>query len=192
VTTFHVRRLPHFHSVGQPTFLTWRLHGSLPPGRAFPPATTHGQAFVAMDRVLDITRTGPLHLRRSEIAKMVVETLWYHAERLEHYRLHGYVVMPNHVHLLITPRAPVSKLMQSLKRFTAREGNRILGFTGQPFWQDESYDRLVRDEGEFQRIVRYIETNPVNAGLVAMPEEFPWSSAGPIDCGAGWKPAAGC
>jgi REP element-mobilizing transposase RayT len=82
--------------------------------------------------------------------------------------------------------------MQSLKRFTAREGNRILGFTGQPFWQDESYDRLVRDEGEFQRIVRYIETNPVNAGLVAMPEEFPWSSAGPIDCGAGWKPAAGC
>ena len=57
----------------------------------------------------------------------------------------------------------------------------MLGFTGQPFWQDESYDRLVRDGEEFQRIVRYIETNPVNAGLVAMPEEFPWSSARPID-----------
>ena len=152
-----------------------------------------------MDRLLDITRTGPLHLRRPEIAKLVVETLWYHAERLEHYHLHGYVVMPNHVHLLITPHAPVSKLMQSLKRFTAREGNRILGFTGHPFWQDESYDRLVRDGREFQRIVRYIETNPVSAGLVVMPEEFAWSSARPIDrgagwqplCGAGWKPAAG-
>jgi hypothetical protein len=41
-------------------------------------------------------------------------------------------------------------------------------------------DRLVRDEGEFQRIVRYIETNPANAGLVAMPEEFPWSGGRPI------------
>jgi putative DNA methylase len=182
VTTFHVRRLPHFHSVGQPTFLTWRLHGSLPPGRAFPPATTHGRAFVAMDRVLDVTRTAPLHLYRPEIAKMIVETLQYHAQHLEHYHLHSYVVMPDHVHLSITPRAPVSKLMQSLKRFTAWSGNRIiLGLTGQPFWQDESYDRLVRDEGEFQRIVRYIETNPVNGGLVATPEEFPWSSARPID-----------
>jgi hypothetical protein len=71
--------------------------------------------------------------------------------------------------------------MQSLKRFTARDGNRILGLTGQPFWQDESYDRLVRDEREFQRIAQYIEANPVNAGLVATPEEFPWSSARPID-----------
>lgn len=71
--------------------------------------------------------------------------------------------------------------MQSLKRFTGLEGNRILGVTGQPFWQDESYDRFVRDEREFERIVRYIENNPVSAGLAASPEEFPWSSARPID-----------
>jgi REP element-mobilizing transposase RayT len=89
--------------------------------------------------------------------------------------------MPNHVHLLVTPRVEVSKMMQSLKRFTARECNRILGLTGQPFWQDESYDRLVRNEAEYRRIVRYIEMNPVRAGLAATPEEFPWSSARPID-----------
>ena len=71
--------------------------------------------------------------------------------------------------------------MQSLKRFTAREGNRMLGLTGQPFWQDESYDRLVRNDTEFERIVHYIERNPVTAGLVGIPEEFPWSSARPID-----------
>jgi hypothetical protein len=59
--------------------------------------------------------------------------------------------------------------------------NRILGVTGQPYWQDESYDRLVRSEMEFQRIARYIEMNPVSAALTATPEEFPWSSAGPID-----------
>ena len=57
----------------------------------------------------------------------------------------------------------VSKVMQSLKRFTGLEGNRILGVKGQAFWQDESYDRLVRDRGEFERIVEYIEMNPVHA-----------------------------
>ena len=71
--------------------------------------------------------------------------------------------------------------MQSLKRFTGREGNRMLGLTGQPFWQDESYDRLVRNDTEFQRIVHYIETNPVTAGLAATPEDFPWCSAS-ADC----------
>lgn len=85
--------------------------------------------------------------------------------------------MPNHVHILITPLVEVSKLMQSLKRLTAREGNRIPGLTGQPFWQDESYDRLVRNQTELARITHYIEMNPVKAGLAAVPEEFPWSSA---------------
>jgi putative DNA methylase len=136
---------------------------------------------VTLDRLLDTAQTGPLYLRRPEIAKMVEETLWFHGRQLDHYQVHSYVVMPNHVHLLITPSVPVSKLMHSLKRFTAREGNRILGLTGQPFWQDESHDRLVRAEGEFDRIVSYIERNPVGAGLAAAPEEFPWSSARPID-----------
>jgi REP element-mobilizing transposase RayT len=134
-----------------------------------------------MDRLLDAFRNGSVHLRRPEVARMVVEALRYHEQTLQHYRLHSYVVMPNHVHIRITPRAPVSKLMQSLKRFTGLEGNRILGVTGQPFWQDESYDRLVRDDREFERIVRYIENNPVSAGVAASLEEFPWSSAWPID-----------
>lgn len=181
MTTFHSRRLPHLYTSGQPIFLTWRLRGSLPAGRVFPAATSHGRAFVAMDRLLDTVRDGSLHLRRPEVARMVVEALRYHEQTLQHYHLHSYVVMPNHVHVLITPRVVVSKLMQSLKRFTGLQGNRILGVSGQPFWQDESYDRLVRDDREFERIVGYIERNPVLAGLVASPEEFPWSSARPID-----------
>jgi hypothetical protein len=139
VATFHTRRLPHYHSIGQPIFITWRLHDSLPANRSFPSATTSGQAFVAMDSLLDNARTGPLYLRRPEIAKVVVEAIHYR-ERERHYQLHSYVVMANHVHLLMTPLTDVSKVMQSLKRFTAREGNRILGLTGQPFWQHESYD----------------------------------------------------
>ncbi len=106
---------------------------------------------------------------------MVVEAIRYRDGGPDD--LHNYVVMANHVHLLITPRITVSRLMQSLKRFTAREGNRILGLTGRPFWQDESYDRLVRNPTEFERIARYIEMNPVRAGVVATPQDFPWSSA---------------
>ena len=164
-------------------FLTWRLFGSLPPTRSFPSAIASGQTFVAMDRILDRTCSGPLFLRMPEIANMVVNAIHYRDDRdgnMRHYQLHAFVVMPNHVHLLMTPRVAVSKVMQSLKRFTAREGNRMLGLTGQPFWQDESYDRLVRNDTEFERIADYIEMNPVKAGLVATPEEYPWSSARPI------------
>jgi REP element-mobilizing transposase RayT len=177
VPTFHSRRLPHYHSIGQPVFLTWRLHGSLPANRAFPAATTAGQAFLAMDRLLDTTHTGPLYLRQPGFAKMVVEAFQYEEWDMKHCQLHSYVVIRNHVHLLMTPLVDASKVTQSLKRFTGREGNRILGLTGQAFWQDESYDRLVRNQAEFQRIASYIEMNPVKAGLVGTPEEFLWSSA---------------
>ena len=171
-------------------FFTWRLRDSLPPGRSFPPSGSSGRAFVTVDRLLDNACVGPLYLRQSEIAAVVTEAINYHARNLR-YQLHAYVVMANHVHLLVTPLVDVSKLLQSQKRFTAREANRLLGQTGQAFWQDESYDRLVRDEDEFQRIVRYVEWNPVSAGLVARPEEFLWSSAGrPIDNRpAGCQPA---
>ena len=174
--TLRTRRLPHFHAVSRPIFLTWRLFGSLPKGRAFPNAMTSGKVFVAMDRLLDRAQTGPLHLRRPEIANMMVETIQYHAATLAHYELHAYCVMANHVHLLITPRVPVSRLMQSLKGFTAHEANRLMCATGEPFWQDESYDRLVRDVIEFERIANYIERNPVTAGVVTAPEDFLWSS----------------
>jgi hypothetical protein len=77
-------------------FLTWRLHGSLPEGRAYPSAGSSGQAFLAMDRVLDNASTGPLYLRQAEVAEMVVEAILYREGR--DYELHCFVVMPNHVH----------------------------------------------------------------------------------------------
>ena len=63
-----------------------------------------------------------------------------------------------------------------MKGYTAREANKILGRTGQPFWQKESYDHWVRDSAELQRIRRYIERNPVKGGLVSRVEDYPWSS----------------
>ena len=110
VTTFHSRHLPHYHSIGQATFLTWRLHGSLPPNRSFPSPIPSGEAFLAMDRLLDTMHGGPLFLRMPEVAKMVVDAIQYRDLRV--YQLHAFVVMPNHVHLLMTPLVTVSKVMQ--------------------------------------------------------------------------------
>ena len=67
--------------------------------------------------------------------------------------------------------------MQSLKGVTARDANRILGRTGETFWQAESYDHWVRDEKEWLRIAGYIENNPVKAGMVSLAEDYRWSSA---------------
>jgi putative transposase len=128
-------------------------------------------------RSLIVSEAG-LYLRVPEIASLTVRAFWHGAEKLRFYELHAYAVMANHVHLLITPQIELARVTHSLKRFTAREANRMLGLTGKPFWQDESYDRLVRDGTEFERIRRYIEYNPVRAGLVATPAAYPWSSAG--------------
>jgi putative transposase len=69
---------------------------------------------------------------------------------LGHFDLHAFVVMPNHVHLLATPSAALPKLTRSLKGITSKRANAILGLTGTPFWQEESYDHAVRS-GELRR-----------------------------------------
>jgi len=158
-------------------FVTWRLWGSLPRNRWFVRELTSGQAFVAMDRILDCAETGPRYLARPEIARMVTDAIRHRDGELRHYELHAFVVMSNHVLLLFTALIDVTKILRSLKRYTAVEANRILGRTGQPFWQDESYDRLVRDDNEFDRITHYIENNPVKAGLVSAAADYLWSSA---------------
>jgi REP element-mobilizing transposase RayT len=105
-----------------------------------------------------------------------MEAIHYNADVLAHYSLHAYVVMPNHVHILVTPFVPLPKLTKSLKGITAKRANEMLRLTGKPFWQEESYDRVVRDEREFDRIQHYIEWNPVRAGLVCEARDYPWSS----------------
>jgi len=181
------RRLPHRDIVGARMFVTFRLHGSLPVNRVFPPAQlTHGEAFVALDRLLDHARIGPLYLRQAQIAEMVVRSLWDGESRFGRYKLHSFVVMANHVHILVTPHVPSSVWLGALKGSTGHEAVRMLNQRGKPFWQDESYDHLIRNDSEFGRVRRYIEWNPVKAGLVALPEEYPWSSATP-----GRSPAAG-
>ncbi|MBY0502788.1 MAG: hypothetical protein K2X03_02685 [Bryobacteraceae bacterium] len=86
------RRLPHWDPPGKALFLTWRLHGSLPAGRAFP----RGEEFEAFDRLLDGMSSGPLYLRMPEIAEIVAEEVL----RVEGIRVSAWVNLPSHVHLL--------------------------------------------------------------------------------------------
>jgi putative transposase len=176
--TVHKRRLPHWHPEARPLFLTWHLHGSLPECRYPPPGhPSAGTAFVWMDRYLDTARTGPMWLLRDDVAGLASEAIRSaaHTDRL--YELYAWVVMSNHVHLLITPLTDPRVLTRRIKGRTARAANLLLGRTGQPFWQSESYDHWVRSEEEFGKIFRFIESNPVVAGLVATAEDYRWSSA---------------
>ena len=94
---------------------------------------------------------------------------------------------PEGVHLLITPKVPVPRLMNGLKGVTAREANSILGRKGEHFWQDESFDHWVRTPAEFDCIHAYIECNPVSAGLAPNPQDWPWSSASQANHAPGLK-----
>jgi putative transposase len=222
---FYRRRLPHWQPAGATIFLTWRLYGCLPqealdrlaterrllerqPVR--PDETPRDRAlrhnkrlFALADEMLARNIDQPQWLRDEQIAWLMVDALFYHNSNL--YMLLAFVVMPNHVHVVVQPLekgasqtqdeeqdnesgphqaeaptpgyVPVRRITQSLKGYTAREANLLLKRTGQPFWQDEAYDHWVRDEAELGRIVAYIEWDPVRAGLVANPEEWRWSSA---------------
>jgi REP element-mobilizing transposase RayT len=132
---------------------------------------------VAADRAFDRDRSGPLWLKDPQIARLVAEAIVAGEQERRFYELSAWVLMPNHVHLLILPKVATAAITRWLKGSTARRANQLLGRTGLSFWQDESYDHWVRNTKEFDRIIGYIEENPVSAGLVGAMELWPWSSA---------------
>ena len=118
----------------------------------------------------DLNVHGPQWLHCPDIAKLVLDSVRYRDGK--EYELLACCIMPNHVHILFTK--PLFRILQSLKRHTAREANKILQRSG-TFWQDESYDHVVRNREEKQRLFWYVLFNPVKAGLVESWEEWPWS-----------------
>lgn len=169
---FTRRRLPHLSIVGRPVFVTFRLEGSLPQSRGFPRnSMTSIAAFKTMDLLLDENRESPRCLAQTDIASLVRRSL--QDVEAEGVNLHCWVIMPNHVHLLLTRSSDLPSLLQKLKGSTARMANQILERKG-TFWQSESYDYVVRNAQEFSAIERYILENPVRAGLVDRLDDYPW------------------
>ena len=174
VLTYYERHLPHWQPEDAALFITWHLLGSLPKTVEISPP---GKAFEAMDRELDRAAIGPRWLLEDRVAQYVADAIQYGARNLALYELRAWVLMANHVHILIYPSANLSRITKSIKNFSARRANAILGLTGQPFWQDESYDHWVRGPEELEKTVQYIEENPVSARLVKRVEDWRWSSA---------------
>jgi len=122
-------------------------------------------------------------LRQPTIANLVSASIRRGADE-RFYELHAWVVMANHVHLLIRPFIEPREAVRRIKGRTAREANLALRRTGEAFWQSESYDRWVRNAEEMTKLSRYIENNPLTAGLVARAEDYRWSSAWSDPAGA--------
>jgi putative transposase len=174
--SFYRRKLPHWQPEGKPIFLTWRLYGSLPRAQVAR-ALTEGERFLIVDRQLDAATAGPTFLKNPQVAATVQETMLIAARKWDLFDLHAWVIMSNHVHALLEPHGPLQEVTRAVKNTSSRQANLILGRTGQPFWQAESFDHWIRNGKEFDRIARYIEENPVKAGLIEQPEQWPWSSA---------------
>jgi REP element-mobilizing transposase RayT len=197
------RYLPHIQPPGATLFITFRLASSLPKStltalrneaslalesvasinedekrreRAYLEQRRH---FGRWDEALDQYKGGVQWLAEERIAKLVAERIYHHDGQL--YELDAFCIMSNHVHLLFTPLQKtdgsyhsLAAIMQSLKGYTVRRANQLLGRQGR-FWQPESYDHIVRDREECDRIIRYILNNPVKAGLVGEWSNWPWT-----------------
>jgi putative transposase len=182
MTYYHSRHLPHWHPEAAWLFVTWRLAGSLPfkPNllELRPPVPKGpGATFASLDRQIDHAGHGPKWLADPRVARIVEEILLAGERERGFYLLRAWAIMPNHVHVLWNPCVPVSRITRWVRGSTARKANLVLGRTGKMFWQGESYDHWVRNPDELEKIVRYIESNPVAAGLAGAPELWPWSSA---------------
>lgn len=123
-------------------------------------------------------------LRHDESAACVQNALLHFDG--DRYRVLAWVIMPNHVHVLLDPAEPISKTIQGWKSFTARwllKHNDRLGL-GIPdphhVWMREYWDRFIRDDDHLRAAIDYIHRNPVKAGLCREPHEWPWSSAGSV------------
>lgn len=176
--------LPHFDGGELAQTVTFRLFDSMPQDvletwRAelahLPQNEADREQRKRIDAYLD-RGYGSCYLREDRLAELVQNALLHFDG--ERYALHAWVVMPNHVHVLFTPKSgyEVSAIAHSWKSFTAHKCNKVLNRGGE-FWQREPFDRYIRDEKHYANASSYIENNPVKAGLCERPEDWRWSSA---------------
>ena len=171
--------LPHLDGEQMTQFITFRLFDSMPQDvldRWRNDVIADSVFRRRIEHYLD-AGYGMCWLRAERIAQVVQEALLFHAKKK--YDLWSWVIMPNHCHALLTPYAGVHmpNLLHSIKSYTAQKANKLLSRKGQ-FWQHESFDRYIRNNRHFSSVVRYIENNPVKAGLCREPSDWRWGSAG--------------
>jgi REP element-mobilizing transposase RayT len=179
-----LNRLPHWKQAGASYFITFRLADAVPmvlrrewerersfwmmshpkPWDENTEKEYHLHFSLRMDKWLDAGH-GACHLRQPECREVVRVSL-EGEDIVEACHLHAWVIMPNHVHVLMTLRdnATLSMLLQSWKGGSSHGVNRLLDRRG-TLWQKDYFDRLIRDGDHFANCVRYIRANPKKAHL---------------------------
>lgn len=113
-----------------------------------------------------------------KIARLLIEVMFEYRTQKK-YQLHEFVVMPDHIHLILTPTGiTLERSMQLVKGGFSFQLNKALRNKRDP-WQPSFFDRRIRDALEYQKYKDYIWQNPVKKGLARTPEEYPYSSANP-------------
>jgi REP element-mobilizing transposase RayT len=139
--------------------------------------------------LLDSSKVGQFWLGENKIAKAVAEAI--HHRHNKDYDLICFSIMPNHLHLIFgtisdirtstnhdAPVFPLQIILESLKKFSARECNKLLNRTG-AFWQHESYDHIIRSQKELDDSILYVLNNPVKIGLVSNWQDWRWNYLNP-------------
>ncbi len=161
---------PHFDGGYVPQYVTFRLAGTLPANllatweKDLIERRIRSEEFhLNIEKYLD-RGIGECWLKDGRIATVVRYAL-LHFDGIR-YDLYGWVLMPNHVHVLFSCRDgyTLPSVIHAWKSFTAKQANEILRRSG-CFWQDDYFDRYVRNERQFLNVLDYIESNPVRAGL---------------------------
>ena len=179
--------LPHFDAPGTTQMIGFRLADSLPQERrpeweSILRIKDERERRVRLEEYLDLGH-GACELAIPAVAERMENILLYDDER--RCRLLAWVIMPNHVHVLVEIDAtPMSKLVQCWKKLASDFVNARCQRAGR-WWQEDYFDRYIRDEAHFHKAVHYLEHNPVKAGLVKEAKEWPWGSAKwqPEGCG---------
>jgi len=176
--------LPHFDGGGISQFVTFRLHDSMPQHllknwREQLEKEIVDDIEAALRRRIEIyfdKGFGSCYLQQPKLISMVQDALLFHDGN--RYRLSAWVITPNHVHFLATPCKDnsLSDIMHSIKSFTSHEADKLLNRNGH-FWQEDYFDRYIRDNTHFTNVIEYIEYNPVKAKLCKRKEDWLYSSA---------------
>ena len=183
VTESYRRRLPHLTMPGAIYFVTFRLADSLPgevaerwraerakwllanpqPWSEETELAYHRQFTMRMERWLD-SGHGTCLLKEKTLRAEVLTSL-NHGTGSD-YQLGDWVIMPNHVHLLIMPlrEVAVSKLVGPAKGASSRRINKLTGGRG-AIWMDENFDHIIRGMASLKKFQQYIADNPSKAGL---------------------------
>ncbi len=204
---FYCRNLPHYSKNHVKYFITSRLDGTLPTSvvqqiqeeealeklkiendlelsdteKKDLKDKLYQKYFGKYDNLIDNETYGPAWLKQPELAKIVADSFFHFNSTDKKYELICFCIMSNHFHLvfeMIQENYPINKIMQSIKGFSARMINKKLGKNGD-IWQDENYDRIVRNGEELGRIIRYTLNNPVKVGLVEKWEDWEFNYLNP-------------